>query len=535
MLLVVASGCARHTATLVAVNPVHVLPTGSGGMSWWNDTVFYEIFVRSFYDSNGDGIGDLKGLIERLDYLNDGDPAMESDLGVTGIWLMPIMPATSYHGYDVTDYLSVNPAYGTLEDVRRLLSEARSRGMRVILDLVINHTSREHLWFRGAIADRASPYRDYYLWSETDPGYPGPLGKAWHLSPTGYYYGVFGSDMPDLNLTNPEVVAEIERIIRFWLEEIGVDGFRLDGAKYYVEEGRKQENTASTYAWLQSFQRQIKAVQAEAVTVGEIAGSTTEIARYVGEGMDLAFEFETARAIVSAAKTGLAGPMIVAQDLDAKVFPPGQFATFITNHDQNRVMSELAGDIGKAKVAASLLLTGPGVPFIYYGEEIGMTGVKPDEDIRLPLPWAGGPAASFTSGQPWRTPKGDTDRFSVAAQTNDAASLLSHYRRLIRLRNDHEALRIGDWLRVWSKSQAVHAFLRRSESEALLVVINLSGETTSDYALSVTGADLAGRAAVELLSGAAVRTPKLNQDGGFKEYLPLDKLAPYGTYVIQLQ
>ncbi|HLF74078.1 MAG TPA: alpha-amylase family glycosyl hydrolase, partial [Anaerolineales bacterium] len=180
---------------------------------WWNNSVFYEIFVRSFYDSNGDGVGDFNGITEKLDYLNDGDPDTTSDLGITGIWLMPIFPSPSYHGYDVTDYYAVNPEYGTMEDFRRLLTEADRRGIRIIIDLVLNHTSDQHPWFRSAVSDRNSPYRDWYLWSDTQPGYGGPWGQTvWHSSPTGYYYGLFVDFMPDLNYDNPAVTDEAGKI-----------------------------------------------------------------------------------------------------------------------------------------------------------------------------------------------------------------------------------------------------------------------------------------------------------------------------------
>jgi alpha-amylase len=228
------------------VAPVTGLPAGTDGKPWWNDAVFYEVFVRSFYDSNGDGIGDFNGLTAKLDYLNDGNPATTTDLGVTALWLMPIHPSPSYHGYDVTDYYDVNPQYGTLADFKRLLAEAHKRGIRVILDLVLNHTSLQHLWFVAA-QDPQSPYRDWYLWSPTDPGWPGPWGeKVWYANGRSYYYAIFDKNMPDLNYTNPAVTAKLDDVARFWLAEVGVDGFRLDAAKHLIEAGQVQENTAST-------------------------------------------------------------------------------------------------------------------------------------------------------------------------------------------------------------------------------------------------------------------------------------------------
>jgi len=276
-----SSATAAPTATTKAPTPVsttQVKPAGTAvGPFWWNDSVFYEIFVHSFYDSDGDGIGDLNGLVEKLDYLNDGDPATTDDLGITGLWLMPIAQSPSYHGYDVADYCAVDDEYGTNEDFRRLVDEVHRRGIRVIIDLVLNHTSSKHPWFQSARDDVNSPYRDFYIWSEQDPGYKGPWGaQAWHRSATGYYYGVFWEGMPDLNYDNPAVTAEMEEVIRFWLEDMGADGFRLDAVKHLIEEDRSQENTPATHEWLRGFYVFYKETNPDAMTVGEVWSSTTE-------------------------------------------------------------------------------------------------------------------------------------------------------------------------------------------------------------------------------------------------------------------
>ncbi len=218
------------------------LATGTGGMPWWNDTIFYEVFVRSFYDSvpaagsGGDGIGDLNGLIQKLDYLNDGNPATTNDLGVSGIWLMPIMASPSYHGYDVSDYYKVNPDYGTNDDFKRLMQEAHKRGIYVIVDLVLNHTSSQHPWFIES-RDPNSAKRDWYVWSKDKPE-----GTGWHETPSGYYYGYFSDGMPDLNYKNPAVTEEMHKVTQFWLADMGADGFRLDAVKYLYEDGRVIES-----------------------------------------------------------------------------------------------------------------------------------------------------------------------------------------------------------------------------------------------------------------------------------------------------
>ena len=274
-------------------------PQSPTSTNWWNDTVFYEVFVRSFYDSDGDGVGDINGLIERLDYLNDGDPTTTDDLGITGIWLMPIMESPSYHGYDVVDYYKVDEEYGTEEDFKRLMAEADKRGIKVIVDLVLNHTSAQHPWFTEARADESGENRDWYVWEEENPGWRGPEGQqVWHGSPTGYYYGVFWDQMPDLNLTNEQTTAEMQDIARYWIEDMGVDGFRLDAIKHLIEEGQKQTNTESTHAWMQDFHVVYKEANPDAFAIGEVWSPTFEVVKYIGDEVDAAFEFDLAQAIL---------------------------------------------------------------------------------------------------------------------------------------------------------------------------------------------------------------------------------------------
>ncbi|MBV7334199.1 alpha-amylase [Chloroflexi bacterium TSY] len=403
-----------------------LLVQGTNGFPWWNDTVFYEIFVRSFQDSDGDGIGDLRGLISRLDYLNDGDPNTKTDLGITGIWLMPIMESPSYHGYDVADYYKIDPDYGSNEDFRLLIEEAHRRGIRVIVDLVLNHTSTRHPWFQAA-TDLESENRDWYIWVEENPLYLGPWRqKVWHRSFGHYYYGLFWGGMPDLNYENPAVTAQMYDVTRFWLEEMGVDGFRLDAIKHLIEDGQIQENTEATHAWLEDFYRYYKTIKPNALTVGEAWTSTAQVLDYTGDEVDIAFQFDLAEKILNASEYGARS--LIQKELDGIVesYPSGQYATFITNHDQNRIMSQLNQNVGVAKVAASILLTAPGVPFLYYGEEIGMTGTKPDENIRLPMQWIA-PSNSgddktdrgvgFTTGRPWR---------NLARNANERNSVIGH-------------------------------------------------------------------------------------------------------------
>ena len=514
------------------------LATDPTQLGWWNNHVFYEIFVRSFYDSDGDGIGDFKGIVEKLDYLNDGDPHTSDDLGITGIWLMPINASPSYHGYDVTDYFAVNPEYGTMAEFENLLAEAHQRGIRVIVDLVLNHTSIQHPWFQEANSDVNSPYRDYYIFEASSPGFNSPWGsEVWHRAAGGtVYYGVFWEGMPDLDYTNPDVTADMQEVIRFWLEDVGVDGFRLDAIKHLIEDGPIQENTPATHKWWQGFYDYYTGINPEAFTVGEAWSATSEVVKYIGDEVNIAFEFDLAGDMIQTARRDTNGLIAGTHENVTSNFPPHQYATFLTNHDQDRVMSQLLGNVDRAKSAASLLLTGPGVPFLYYGEEVGQSGRKPDENIRTPMQWSDETFAGFTTGeQPWRRPQADFDEVNVAAQTADPNSLLSHYRRLIQARNQYEALQWGDWQEMPTQNGKLVAFLRSTADQALLVLINLGEEPISDYRFCLSDGPFSQGSAREILANTAVAAPPLNATGGFDNYTPIAELAPYSTYIIELK
>ncbi|GIP28347.1 alpha-amylase [Paenibacillus sp. J23TS9] len=456
-----------------------------------SSTVYYEVFVRSFYDSNGDGIGDLKGLTEKLDYLNDGNPDTHDDLGIGGIWLMPVNPSPSYHGYDVTDYRNINPDYGTLEDMKKLVEEAHKRGIKVIMDLVVNHTSVKHPWFLEASKDKNSKYRDWYVWAEDQGISPSGTsaagsGNPWFERGGTHYLGTFWEGMPDLNFDNPEVRKEIENIGQFWLK-LGVDGFRVDGAKHIYENLQSDRGTATTAkntAWWQEFRSSMNSVNKEAYMVGEIwEKSAAVIAPYVDGAFNSAFDFNLADSIISAVKQEKDNNLGFTLERTNQFYmdkSQNQFvdAVFLSNHDQNRVMSQLGKDTNHAKMAAALLLTLPGNPFIYYGEEIGMQGVKPDEHIREPFAWmkSGGEKGQTTWENP--TVSGvDQANSNVEIQTGQADSLLSAYRNLIRWRNELPALRDGDLKSVDTKNPAIVAFVRRSALQTVLVLHNLSGQS----------------------------------------------------------
>lgn len=493
----------------------------SGPAAWWRDAVFYEIFVRSFNDSNGDGIGDFNGITQKLDYIQS--------LGVNAIWLMPINPSPSYHGYDVLNYYTVNPQYGTLDDFKNLLAEAHKRDIKIIIDLVLNHTSSQHPFFVDANNNPESKYRDWYVWSNEG-------GDRWHQGKNGYYYGYFWGGMPDLNYNNPEVTAQMEAVTQHWLTVIGVDGFRIDAVKHLIEEGNKLENTPATHEWLKGYYTFYKSLSPEAYTVGEVYGAGAFLATKYTDQTDQIFNFELASGFVNSvlgeSNTGLNG----AWAFTLKDITDGNYATFLTNHDQNRVMSVFNGDMQKAKLAAVLMLTSPGTPFIYYGEEIGMQGKKPDEDIRLPMQWSAAANAGFTTGTPWRAPFANYTEVNVAVQDADPNSLINLYRTLTKLRAEHPALRRGQIAVLDTDNPGVFAMLRTDGAEHFLILVNLKGEAISDYALKLNekllpDGSLTAVSQLDSASGSA-----LTITGGlFADYKPLPELPPYQAYIFALK
>ncbi len=519
LLAIALLGACRGTPPLpepvatAAAQPIAAAP------NWWQDRVFYEIFVRSFADATtgplaNDGIGDFQGLIEKLDYLNDGDPTTTKDLGITGIWLMPINPSPSYHGYDVTDYYGVHPEFGTRQDFERFLAEAHRRGIRVIVDLVLNHSSSQHPRFVQALrGDPAS--RDWYIFVPPDavPTTLGPWGQqVWQEKQGQHYLGIFWAGMPDLNYRNPAVTAEAERIAEFWLREMHVDGFRLDAIRHLIEDGDVMTDTPETRAWLRAFQARLRQIEPDVLTVGEVWASTEAVSDYIAEdALDLAFEFDLATAILDAARTGTKAKLAYTLDNVAASYPANRYATMITNHDQNRVASELGEDTPRLKLAAGLLLTAPGVPFVYYGEEIGQIGEKPDEMIRNPMPWSSAAHGGFTqANRPWEPLQPGHATRNVAVQDADPASLLNHYRRLIRLRQAEPALSRGSFRSIETGREDVIAWERATEGRRLIVVANLSDAAIRDFAVPGTdGAVVAAELlhATPVVAGAATLEP----------------------------
>jgi glycosidase len=505
---------------------------------WRDGGVCYEVFVRSFQDSDGDGIGDLAGLIRRLDYINDGDPATATDLGARCIWLMPISPSPSYHGYDVTDYYGVDPEYGTNEDFRRLVAEAHRRGIAVLVDMVINHVSSEHPWFRDALRDPGSRYRDWFRWADR-PGPPNEWGgDNWRRSPVRdeYYYGFFSQTMPDLDWETAAVREEMKRVAAFWLRDMGADGLRLDAVRHLMEADGRAANVPRTHDMLREYAAHIRAVAPDAFTVGEVFDSTDVLLPYYPDQLDAYFAFEVADAILDAVRTGAANRLLASVLKLQQAVPDQRWALFLRNHDQTRTLTWLGGDVARAKLAASLLLTLPGIPFVYYGEEIGMTGDKPDPRLRTPMHWSRRPAAGFSDGIPWEPLQPDSFSANVEAMDHDPASLLGLYRELIRLRTANAALGGGELVELDAGTDAVAAWLLRRGDHVALVVANLTGSALAGVRLS-SAAGVLPPGTFEprvLFGGRTAASLEVGADGRMHGYAPMPSLAPLSTYILQI-
>jgi alpha-amylase len=501
--------------------------------------VCYEVFVRSFSDSDGNGIGDLNGLTARLDYINDGDSTSQRDLGASCIWLMPVAASPSYHGYDVSDYYTVEPDYGSNDDFKRFVAEAHRRGIRVLVDMVLNHASSELASFKAALADTASPYRDWYRFSPTDLG-KGPWGaQAWHRSPVRdeYYYGVFWHGMPDLNYESAGVREEAKKVATFWLREMGVDGFRLDAIPYLVEEGNCLKDCPGTFGFLREYGAHIRGVSPGAYTVGEVWDSIGRMLPYYPDQLTSYFGFELADSLLTSVRRGVTGGLLSGFLRLQDTLPAYRWSHFLSNHDGKRTMTALGGDIARAKLAATLLLTLPGLPFVYYGEEIGMTGDKPDERLRTPMQWKPVPGLGFTLGTPWSSAQPDSFTTTVEVQDADPSSLLDLYRRLIRLRGSSQALATGQLVPLSANNPAVTAYLRRVDGQVVIVVANLGDA-------AVTGISIGSAPGVlppgtyqprNLLSGPDGPVLEVAPEGRVQEYMsPPATLGPRESLVLEL-
>jgi alpha-glucosidase len=469
--------------------------------TWWREGVFYQIYPRSFQDSNGDGVGDLRGITRRLDHLNDGTP---SSLGIDAVWLSPFYrsPMADF-GYDVSDYRDVDPIFGTLDDFDHLLEEAHRRGIRVLVDLVPNHTSDQHPWFVASRSSRDDPKRNWYVWADPRRGGPpnnwravfGSKEKrsAWTLDPaTGQYYlHHFLPQQPDLNWWNEDVRKAIDDVMRFWLDR-GVDGFRIDVAHSLVKDQLLRDNPRlfakrrPRHNWeleeVHEIHRRWRRVLDEyedRMAVGEVSSrELRNLVRYYGndDELHMPFNFNFLRQPWSAER--FRG---IVEEWE-RLLPPHAWPDYtLSNHDRSRAASRYGPR--NARVAAMMLLTLRGTPFIYYGEEIGMTDVAIPRDRivdvdgrdpeRTPMQWDATANAGFTTGKPWLPLAPDARLVNVAAQRDDPRSMFSFYRRLIALRQSTPALRQGSY-RTLRSPRDVFAYERVAEGERYAVALNFA-------------------------------------------------------------
>lgn len=471
---------------------------------WWKKSVIYEILVPSFQDSNGDGIGDIRGIEQRLPYL--------VDLGIGALWLSPIYRTEFFDvGYDVSDYRQVDPRFGTLEDFKRLLEHAHALGLKLILDFVPNHTSKQHAWFLESRSSRDNPYRNYYLWSDpaADGGPPNNWinrfgASAWTFDEaTGqYYFGTFAPEQPDLNWRNPAVQREMSDVLQFWLG-LGCDGVRVDALAHLIKDQRLRRNPRdSQYTpdqdppnrlWPAYSQNQpelltvihdIKQVIAEfpeRVFVGEAFQPAEQLAVYIRAGADVLLN-------TSLLQTDFNRDMLqVCIDRWEATIPPGHWPAHMSgDHDLKRLASRLSEP--QLRPAALLFFTVRGTAAMYYGEELGLEDAPIPKDAqvdpsgrsksrysrdprRVPMPWTDAPNGGFTDGKPWLPLDPLSRKKNVAAQLSDPGSLLNFYRRLLKLRATEEALLLGEYTPLDAPDEVL-AFQRGSEQDGLLIAIN---------------------------------------------------------------
>jgi alpha-amylase len=444
--------------------------------------VKYEVFVMAFADSNGDGKGDLKGLTQKIDYF--------SDLGVNGLWLMPIMPSNTYHKYHVTDYKGIDPDYGTMDDFKAFIKEAHARNIKVISDYIINHTGDDHPWFIEAKKGKDNPYRDYYVWASKDSvevlqkveaaGPDTDNVQKWHEvsgdTSGELYYGYFNGQTPDLNFDNPKVRQEIYEAAKFWLLEIGVDGFRLDAAKHIFPNNRAMDN----HLMWEEFRTEIQKIKPDAYLVGEVWSDSRTVAPYL-KGLPSLFNFDMGYAITEVVKSGKDSVGLVKRykeisDYYTSITPEFLDATFVKNHDQVRILSELEGNIEKSKLAIGILFTLPGTPYIYQGEEIGMLGLKEDMDRgqRESFIWAEGNKDPLQSN--WYTARFSTDKTVVpfSKQKEDPSSIYNYYKKFIHYRNSNAELTQGTIYHSGLEIKEIVSFIRKFNNKESFVLHNLS-------------------------------------------------------------
>jgi len=487
---------------------------------WYKDAVFYELHVKAYTDANGDGMGDFPGLLTRLDHLKD--------LGVDCLWLLPMYPSPFRDdGYDISDYCAIHPQYGTLDDFKTFLSAAHERGLRVITELVVNHTSDQHPWFKEARSSPESPKRDYYVWSDTDDRYRGVRiifrdtemsNWAWDPVSKAYYWHRFFSHQPDLNFDNPAVREEIWQVMRFWLE-LGVDGFRVDAVPYLVErEGTSCENLPETHAVMRELRLRMDAECPGRVLLAEANMWPEEVRPYFGEGDEfhMAFHFPIMPRMFMALRLEDRKPLVEIIERTPDIPAACQWGLFLRNHDEltlemvtdaerdymyeeyardpvarinlgirRRLAPLLDGDRRRIELMNALLLSLPGSPVLYYGDEIGMGDnvyLGDRNGVRTPMQWTGGWNGGFATADPERlyqplisNPVYGYQAVNVESQRRQENSLLNWTKRLIQVRRSTQVFGRGSIEFLKPANHRVLAYVRSLDSEKVLVVNNLSG------------------------------------------------------------
>ncbi|WP_051633474.1 glycoside hydrolase family 13 protein [Bacillus sp. UNC41MFS5] len=488
-------------------------------VKWWKQSTFYEIYMPSFKDGNGDGIGDFIGMTSKLDYLKE--------LGIDGLWLTPFYPSPKVdNGYDISDYYGIDPEYGTMADFETFIKEAHQRGIKVIADLVLNHTSSEHQWFQESKSSMDHPKRDWYIWRDEPNNWESFFGgPAWEYDreTDQYYYHAFAKEQVDLNWANPEVKQAMFDVMQFWLEK-GIDGFRLDVINFLKVNDAFQDNRydLKNKEQIHLYDKDQEGIIAiieeiaefvhqypEKFLVGEVGSEDLEVLKkYSGlNKLDVVFNFNIGS--MGEFDTGRLFQQLVETE---KTYDSSQIPTlFFSSHDMSRHISRFGGNEDRAKLVATLMLTAKGVPFIYFGDEIGMrdwitddlskmkdiqgimgytlalqAGKSPEEALvvaneksrdksRTPMQWNSHDNVGFSEGLPWITVPEDAYKVTVEDQINDPESMLSFYKKLLKLRKEHSSLQFGDYEFLRNEDGMIY-FVRTDSVEKILVVLNFTDQ-----------------------------------------------------------
>lgn len=497
---------------------------------WWKNAVVYQIYPRSFQDSNGDGIGDLNGIIQKLDYL--------ADLGINAIWLSPVCKSPQDdNGYDISDYQDIDPMFGSLDDMEHLIQEAKKRNIRIIMDLVLNHSSDEHRWFLEAKKGKDNPYHDYYIWKDGEEGVlPNDMrasfgGAAWEWVPElgQYYFHQFSVKQPDLNWENPKVRREIYDMINWWMDK-GAGGFRLDVIDQIAKEPdlKITNNGPHLHEFLQELSRETFQ-KGDLITVGEAWGATPELAKIYshpdGREFSMVFQFEHICLDQQEGKEkwDLAPlPFLKLKEIlnrwQTELYQCGWNSLFWNNHDLPRIVSRWGNDqeyrVESAKMLAILLHGMQGTPYIYQGEELGMTNVrynmeeyrdietvnlykerkeqgyaeeeimksiyaKSRDNARTPMQWDDSANAGFTDGEPWMKINPNYVEINAKDQVNDPDSIFSCYKKLVHLRKEYGVFADGRFELLLKEDPSIFAYTRENETHKMLVICNFYGETVT--------------------------------------------------------